>query len=270
MKSVNYKHSKVKILILGIAILILFGLIYVIYIVLNPLGSKNYEIVKSELGECFGGYLDKNYKLQNYQSEILSIDCSRSMSATKPAIIFYPGGLVTPEGYLENMKLIAKEYPVSIYIVRFPLNLAFTDLNVVEKIITNNPGLNNKFFIAGHSLGGAMACQYISTKSQNELNDLKISGLILEGAYCDSNISKLKLSVLTLIGENDGLSTIDKVKQYDINLPTNFIRIILSDHNHAQFGNYGNQSHDNLPKISNEIARQNAKNAIIKFMKELN
>lgn len=91
------------------------------------------------------------------------------------ALIFYPGAKVEFNAYLPLMNGLC-EAGLSCYLVEMPFHLAFFGMNIAGDIIARNPDVK-RWYIAGHSLGGAMASSYASAHAET------IEGLILYGAY---------------------------------------------------------------------------------------
>lgn len=194
-------------------------------------------------------YLDMVY--DNNQISVSEVDgwyeLIPSESSNDEAIIFYPGGLVSANAYLYMLSEIAIETKQPIYVVKFPLSLAVTNIDAADVIIDNYTNVNT-WTIAGHSLGGSMACRYAKANTD------KITNLLMFASYCDQSISDSNISVLTLYGSlNNGIN--DAVLlEYEKNLPEDTVTIIIPGMNHAQFGNYGPQRGDSEATISNDDA----------------
>lgn len=162
-------------------------------------------------------------------------------------VIFYPGGKVEPDAYLQNLSFIALTTNSSVYIAKMPFNLAIFGINAAETIINNEKEIE-VWFLGGHSMGGAMACEYAAS------NPSKIVGLFLMGSYCNRSISEVGFKVLSISGENDGLLPKAEVEQYSPNLPSNKTITFIQGMTHAQFGDYGLQSGDGKATITNDEA----------------
>lgn len=111
--------------------------------------------------------------------------------ATK-ALIFYPGGRVQYTAYAPLMHELAKNNFVCI-LVHMPGNLAVLDQNaadgIIEKYKEIYPSIQ-EWYMGGHSLGGAMAAEYVS-KHVDEFD-----GLYLFAAYSTADLSDSDLRVL--------------------------------------------------------------------------
>ncbi len=223
--------SKKKIIILILLMLFLIVGIGILYYLLSYYEADN--SVNDILNQ------DNVLKKDNY----IKIDSDSDI-----AFIFYPGGKVEYIAYLPLLNKIS-ESGIDVYLVKMPFNLAIFDSDAASKIIKNNQDINS-WYIGGHSLGGVMA--------SNEAVNSKVDGLILLGAYTNSNYSLDK--TLTIYGENDLLM------RDDITYDTNVFEI--EGGNHAGFGNYGEQSGDGKLEITNTLQQQIAVEYIIDFIKK--
>jgi hypothetical protein len=174
-------------------------------------------------------------------------------------LLFYPGARVAPAAYLAKLAAIAAATNIQIVIGQPRLNLAVFSINQADEMRDALPGVE-KWYVGGHSLGGAMACLYASQHPDRE------EGLMLFGTYCGSNISKTKLRVLSVTGGNDGLMTPEKVSQARSNLPASAQMEQVAGMNHTQFGNYGPQPGDRDPSIVDSVAEQRIVDAAAAFM----
>lgn len=159
--------------------------------------------------------------------------------------IFYPGAKVDSQAYFYKLAFLVTENKARLFITKPPLHLAFFGINQANIIVNNNPDIKN-WTIGGHSLGGAMACAYAQS------NPDKISTLVLLGSYCANNLSALDLKVISIHGSLDGLLNTGKIETTRINLPVNNVDFVITGMNHAQAGNYGAQSGDNVPTKSDQ------------------
>lgn len=168
-------------------------------------------------------------------------------NAVEEAIIFYPGGLVSADAYLYMLSEIAVETGQPIYVVKFPLSLAVTNISAADAVIANYPDVGN-WTISGHSLGGSMACRYAKN------NPDTIDNLVLMASYCDQSIANTDLSVLTLYGsKNNGINA-ETLAEFEQNLPQGAKTVLIEGMNHAQFGHYGPQRGDNVATIDDNEA----------------
>lgn len=174
-------------------------------------------------------------------------------NSSNTGIIFYPGAKVEYTSYLPILnKLTEKGY--TCILVKMPFNFAFFNPNIADKIIKENENIKN-WYIAGHSLGGAMA-SYYSSKNLD-----KINGTILLGAYVYGNIPLEK--TLVIYGSNDLVLNKSKLKNSEN-------EIVIEGGNHSQFGNYGEQKGDGKADILSETQQSLTVDLIDNFINSTN
>ena len=164
----------------------------------------------------------------------------------KSGFIFYSGGLVEPEAYAAHLQPIA-EAGYAVFAPKMTLNLAVFNINAADDIIAAHPEIEN-WIIGGHSLGGAMAAQYTAD------NDDKIDGLVLWASFPaeSTDLSGHDILAASIYGSNDGLASPEEIKRSAERLPNATIFVEIIGGNHAQFGDYGEQSGDQAANISLE------------------
>ena len=188
--------------------------------------------------------------LQNNSSvEVITqpwITFQPEVSPAKTGLIFYPGGRVNPESYAPMARALA-EKGFLVVIVPMPLNLAVTAPGKAADVIAAYPEIQT-WAIAGHSLGGSMAANFAKN------NPAEVDGLALLASYpaASDDLSNQDISVISISGTNDGLSTPEKIEASKALLPPNTQFVAIDGGNHAQFGWYGNQAGDNPATISRE------------------
>lgn len=162
-------------------------------------------------------------------------------------LIFYPGGKVESLAYLVLLDSIRNE-GINVYLVNMPFNLAVFNVNAADKIIEKYPNIKH-WYIGGHSLGGAMASQYLEKQSDN------FDGLIQLAAY---PLNNREPNVLILYGSNDTVLDLDKL--------SSFKSIEIEGGNHAYFGHYGDQEGDGVASISRFDQQSITVKSIIEFI----
>lgn len=165
-------------------------------------------------------------------------------------IIFYPGGKVEDKAYA-NLCLELSQEGYSVFLVKMPFNLAVFDIDAANRVKKLNPDITT-WFIAGHSLGGAMAYSHFEAHPQ------EYAGIILLAAY---PLNKTDNPVLILKGENDKVLDPLKLDGFEY---TNIV-----GGNHAQFGNYGLQNGDGTATITPLAQREFTVRAIRDFIEGL-
>jgi S-formylglutathione hydrolase FrmB len=119
--------------------------------------------------------------------------------------------------------------------------LAVLDMNAADGVQAQFPQIE-KWYIGGHSLGGAMASSY-AAKHADEFD-----GVVLLGAYATEDIQSL--NVISLYGSEDKVMNKEKYDEYISNLPADFTEIVIEGGCHAGFGMYGPQDGDGTPAIT--------------------
>lgn len=160
----------------------------------------------------------------------------------RAGMIFYPGGKVQCEAYASLMQMCA-ERGMLCALVKMPGNLAVFKPNAADGIQEMYPEIQS-WYIAGHSLGGAMAATYASSHADT------LDGLILLAAYASNDISGSGLKVLSIYGSEDGVLNREKYAANQSNLPKDYEEHVLEGGCHAYFGSYGAQKGDGMPAIT--------------------
>lgn len=174
------------------------------------------------------------------------------LSPTVPsdtAIIFYPGAKVEAEGYLPLLEQI-KQTGVTCILVHMPFNMAIFDADAADDVMEQFPNIQH-WYMAGHSMGGAMASQFAS-EHQDEIDGLILLGVYIYGDYPDEK-------TLTVYG------SLNQSVEDHIDYTENIVEIVGG--NHAQFGNYGPQKGDLPATISAAEQQAQTVDAISDFMR---
>ena len=199
-------------------------------------------LILAILTGLFVWYVSDYYPADETALEVMSQDSGITvqdnltiLSPTYPtdtAIIFYPGAKVEAEAYLPLLDQI-RQTGVTCILVHMPFNMAIFDANAAEVVIARFPEIQH-WYMAGHSMGGAMASKYASDHPD------QVEGLILMGAYIYGDYPDEK--TLTIYG------SLNQSVEDHIDYTENIVEI--EGGNHAQFGNYGPQKGDPPATIS--------------------
>ena len=215
-------------------------------------------LILAILTGAFFWYVSDYYRAEDAALEVLAQDRGITvqnnltiLSPTYPtdtAIIFYPGAKVEAEAYLPLLDQI-RQTGVACILVHMPFHMAIFDANAAEAVIDQFPEYQH-WYIAGHSMGGAMASQFASDHP-----DL-VDGLILMGAYIYGDYPAE--DTLTIYG------SLNQSVEDNIDYTENIVEI--EGGNHAQFGNYGPQKGDLPAAISAEEQQKQTVEAIEAFL----
>jgi hypothetical protein len=175
------------------------------------------------------------------------------VAESKVLVIIYPGGLVRPQAYEWLARREAAQGRMAV-IPEFSFDLAVLDSGRADALIAKY-GAGRKVVLMGHSLGGVMACQYLSDKAKQA--QYPVAGLVLMAAYPADGIdlTGAKISALSLRAENDGVAAKDQVEAGLKHLPAGSKLEVIDGSVHAFFGRYGPQSGDGVPTVTRDAAQ---------------
>ena len=157
--------------------------------------------------------------------------------------MFYPGANVEFTAYAPLAHALAAD-GWRVVLVHMPLNHAFFDIDAATNAMERNNDVE-RWFVGGHSLGGAMAAMYAAEHTSD------IVGLVLCASFSTADLSDTELQVYSAYGSNDGVLNRDSYAKNWSNLPQIAIHeLVIPGGNHAQFGSYGKQKGDNDATIA--------------------
>jgi hypothetical protein len=192
-----------------------------------------------------------------------TVTLTPAAGATGDGIVFFAGAKVDPAAYAPTFTELV-EAGVTVVIVRPILGFAIMEFRPLATFTAAAPGVTN-WMVGGHSLGGVRACQYAADASTNPDPDPAITGVILFGSYCATDISEADVPVLSLAGSADGLSTPNKIADAASLVPADATFVEIEGANHASFGAYGAQRGDGVATATDESVRSAISAAILGF-----
>lgn len=228
----------------------------------NPMSRRKKWLIAGEivlliltiLAGAFFWYVSDYYRAEAVALAVMGQDSGISQQdgltilspsyPTDTAIIFYPGAKVEAEAYLPLLDQI-RQTGVTCMLVHMPFRMAIFDADAAEEVTARFPEIQH-WYIAGHSMGGAMASKFASDHP-----DL-VDGLILMGAYIYGDYPEE--NTLTIYG------SLNQSVEDHIDYTENIVEI--QGGNHAQFGNYGPQKGDPPATISAEEQQRQTVEAI--------
>ncbi|WAA11264.1 alpha/beta hydrolase [Fervidibacillus albus] len=166
----------------------------------------------------------------------------------KVGLIFYPGGKVEETAYAPLLAKLTEKGITSV-LIEMPFHLAIFHIDGADDVYEKFPEIDH-WFLAGHSLGGAMASSYASEHED------QLSGLILLGAY---PTDELMIPTIAIYGSEDQVLDKEKLKVVEN-------RIEITGGNHAGFGNYGEQKGDGTAQITNDQQQELTVEHIVTFI----
>jgi len=174
------------------------------------------------------------------------------------ALVFYPGAKVEAAAYAPLMDQIA-EQGTDCFLCDMPLNFALFDKDRANSIKTDDEYSYEKWFVGGHSLGGAAAAMLAEEEGK------QWSGLVLLAAY---PTGKIEEPILSVYGSNDGVLNMDNYKKATTNdyWPPETTELVIEGGNHALFGDYGAQKGDGNATITAAQQQKQTADAITLFI----
>ncbi len=188
------------------------------------------------------------------QSDVQPLDGVTVLPAAEPtdtALVFYPGAKVAAEAYLPLLDAIRDGCGITCMLVEMPFNMAIFDTDAVEDVMAAHPEIGT-WYLAGHSMGGAMASSYASE------NPAAVAGVILLGAYPYGDYPLA--DTLTVYGEKN--TSVAEQVTYTENV------VVIAGGNHAGFGNYGPQKGDAVADISAAEQQRQTVAAVKAFLEQ--
>ena len=146
-------------------------------------------------------------------------------------LIFYPGGKTTAETFAPYMHSVAEAGYLAV-VAPMPLKTAFLGIDKANEVMAAYPQIQ-RWVIAGHSLGGVGAAEYVKSADLS-----KLRGLLLLASYPASDISQLDIAVMSISGSKDLQSTPAKIDANKAKLPASTEYVVIDGANHWQFGAY--------------------------------
>jgi len=159
----------------------------------------------------------------------------------KTGILFYPGARVEYTAYAPLMDALSQQGYLCL-LVKMPLNLAILNIGAANGLKDRYPAVEH-WYMAGHSLGGAMAAVYAADHAGD------FEGLILLASYSTVDLKEKGVRVLSVYGSLDTVLSANRLNQYRANLPTDAQTTVIQGGNHAYFGDYGTQAGDGTATI---------------------
>lgn len=181
--------------------------------------------------------------------------------APTKGLVFYPGARVDARAY-QDILAPAVGAGVRVVILKEPLGLSLLDANQARSAMADNPDIT-AWAVGGHSLGGVAASSFAQDNAD-------VKGLVLYASYpLDSLRERSGLTVLSVSGTKDGLSTPAKIDASLELLPADTEFTAVQGGVHAFFGDYGAQPGDGDPGISREVAQEQIAAATVDFLGQL-
>ena len=172
--------------------------------------------------------------------------------------VFYGGAKVEEKAYSPLLHSLA-EAGLDVFLVKMPARIASLGTNKAAAIMKEYD--YERWYVGGHSLGGATAALYASSHGQG------LSGMILLAAYPLKDVDD-SLSSLLVYGSEDQVLNRSRYEKGKELLSPNVTEHVIEGGNHAQFGDYGPQKGDGEALISAEEQVEETVQVIKEWIKE--
>jgi hypothetical protein len=176
-------------------------------------------------------------------------------------LIIYPGGKVPAAGYGPTAQAIAaKGYLV--VITPMPFNLAVFGIGAADGVIAAHPEVTT-WAMAGHSLGGSMAAQYIADHPDN------IDGMAFWASYPATDLSGRDLMVTSIYGTNDPGAARMSGPEAQAKLPPDTVFVPITGGNHEQMGWYTGPPNDGQATIERAEQQRQVVDATVAMLETI-
>jgi hypothetical protein len=190
------------------------------------------------------------------------IEFRPTASVPTTGFIVYPGGKVEPAAYARSAQAIA-EAGYLVVIVPMPLNLAVLGVDRAKDVVAAYPDIEH-WVIGGHSLGGAMAGQLLSTFPGH------IGGLALWAAFPNADLSAAcGLQAMSIWGSLDAGAERFGSAATRATLPTETRYVVIDGGNHEQMGDYTGQPNDPPATIGRDAQQAQVQQATIELLRSV-
>jgi len=195
-----------------------------------------------------------------------TLDFSPVASKNGTALIFLCGSGVGAPAYAPLLRPLA-EAGHAVFIVKLPYRFAPFESHKQEAVerargvIAAHPQISH-WIIAGHSLGGALACRVVQSGPQT------YRALVLVGTTHpkQDDLSSLAMPVTKVYGSNDGVAPPDRMFANRGLLPKDTRWVEVKGGNHSQFGHYGHQLLDGKPATPREAQQAVTRSALLEAL----
>ena len=220
---------------------------------------------------AFAIYMGNYYHASNPEADVADTDTVKVVKTDNgylfdgpgedTALIFYPGAKVEAIAYAPLMKKLAAAN-IDCFLLEMPLRFAFFGINRADTVMETYGGDYRHWYIAGHSLGGVAAANYVAKHED------RFDGLILLASYTATDLSGLDIKTVNIYGTEDGVLNREKLNESYALMPENSRAVQITGGNHAQFGDYGVQKGDGEAQISADEQQNQTVEGILDLIKE--
>ena len=170
------------------------------------------------------------------------LEWSPASEAYTTGLVIYPGAKVPAAGYGPLAQAIAG-HGYLVIVVEMPLGFAVLGIDAALPAMAAHPEVK-RWAIGGHSLGGAMAAQFVAGHAGS------VQGLVLWASYSAADLSGSGVKAASIYGTLDtGAPKITDPATRAL-LPPDTVYTAIAGGNHEQMGWYTGQPNDAPATIS--------------------
>ncbi len=183
--------------------------------------------------------------------------------APTAGFVLYPGGLVDAAAYAPLMQRLADGGVLAV-IVPMPLDLAVFGIGRAAAVIEAFPQVGT-WVIGGHSLGGAMAAEFVKG------DPAAVDGIAFLASFPAeaTDLSALPIEAVSTYGTENGLTQPEGFEASMARLPPGSELVVIDGGNHAGFGHYGPQAGDGTATIDREEQQRQTAETLLAFVRSL-
>ncbi|MBY5035198.1 alpha/beta hydrolase [Streptococcus gallolyticus] len=200
------------------------------------------------------------HRVSQYGQDFHSYTYFPAKQKARQRILFYQGALVQAGTHAPLTRELSQKN-VAVYLLKSPLNLPILDTTAAPRLIPDKPTI--PLYLAGHSLGGAVASMNVGEAHQAK-------GLILLASYPSNKVdlSDNQLAVLSITASQDHILNWSSYEKAKKRLPKNTDFVQIFGGNHSGFGEYGLQKNNTVSTISPKQQRQEIVEIIAQFIQK--
>jgi hypothetical protein len=176
-------------------------------------------------------------------------------------LIVYPGAKVPAAGYGPLAQSIAARGYL-VVIAPMPFNFAIFGIAAADSVIAAHPEVT-RWALAGHSLGGSMAAQYVADHASS------VAGLAFWASYAATNLCALDLRVISIYGTLDAGAAKMSGPEAQASVPADAVFVAIEGGNHEQMGSYTGQPNDPPATIARAEQQRQVADATILMLEAI-
>ena len=190
-------------------------------------------------------------RLTWYEMTSVAQDSEGEVVRPVTGLVFSPGARVDSRAYAHVLRPLAKAGYL-VVVLKEPLGIAFADPGHAERVMRVHPQIAT-WVVGGHSLGGVAASSFADAHPR--VGGAPVAGLVLYASYPAGPLARADVTVLSVSGDLDRLTTPGDVAKARDELPPDTRYLVVPGAVHSDFGDYGRQPGDGTPTVDRAVAQ---------------